>query len=100
MTLLVKQAIRGDTEAFIQLMESNKHMLYKIAKCYLKREEDIADAMQETMLAAFEHIHEVKKPSYFKTWLTRILINKCVDVLREDQRIVAMDIVPDQPYFD
>lgn len=100
MTLLVKQAIRGDTEAFIQLMEGNKHMLYKIAKCYLKSEEDIADVMQETMLAAFEHIGELQKPRYFKTWLTRILMNNCFDVLRQGQGTIPLENVPEQAYFN
>ena len=83
MEIHVKKAVLGDAEAFIWLMEENKHMLYKIAKGYLQREEDIADAIQETMLAAFEHIGEVKKASYFRTWLIRILINKCMDILRK-----------------
>lgn len=100
MNLLVKQAIHGDAEAFIELMEANKHMLYKVARGYLKSEEDIADVLQETMLAAFEHIRDLQKPAYFKTWLTRILINKCMDILRESQRMVVTDEVPEQVYFN
>ena len=45
MEIHMKKAAGGDAEAFIWLMEENKHMLYKIAKGYLRREEDIADAM-------------------------------------------------------
>lgn len=37
----MEKAAGGDAEAFIWLMEENKHMLYKIAKGYLRREEDI-----------------------------------------------------------
>lgn len=98
MEIHVKKAVLGDAEAFIWLMEENKHMLYKIAKGYLQREEDIADAIQETMLAAVEHIGEVKKASYFRTWLIRILINKCMDILRKEKRFSGFKEVPEQTY--
>lgn len=96
MEIHMKKAAGGDAEAFIWLMEENKHMLYKIAKGYLRREEDIADAMQETMLAAFEHIGEVKKASYFRTWLTRILINKCMDTLQKEKRFTDLREFPEK----
>ena len=98
MEIHMKKAAGGDAEAFIWLMEENKHMLYKIARGYLRREEDIADAMQETMLAAFEHIGEVKKAAYFRTWLTRILINKCMDILRKEKRFTDLREFPEQTY--
>ena len=84
---LVKQAQRGD--AFVALIEKYKMDLYKVAKAYLKNEEDVADVMQETTLSAWEHLGELKKAAYFKTWLTRILINNCNNVLRERKRCIA-----------
>lgn len=42
---LVRQAQNGNLDAFVQLMEQSKQSLYKVAKSYLKREEDVADAM-------------------------------------------------------
>lgn len=89
--LLVKRAQKGDTEAFIQLIEENKTALYKVARGYLRDEEDIADAMQDTVLSAYEHIGELKTASYFKTWVTRILINRCTDLLRRQRRTVPID---------
>lgn len=89
--LLVKRAQKHDTDAFIQLVEENKTALYKVAKSYLKNEEDVADAIQDTILSAFEHIGELKTVSYFKTWLTRILINHCTDIVRRQRRMVSME---------
>lgn len=86
--LLVKKAQKGDTDAFVELMEMHKTALYKVAKSYLKSEEDIADAMQDTILSAYEHIGELKKSAYFKTWITRILMNHCNDVLRRQRHFV------------
>ena len=89
--LLVKQAQRGDPDAFIELIEKYKKDLYKTAKAYLKREEDVADAMQDTILSAWEHIGDLRKAAYFKTWLTRILINHCNDILSERKRCMLTE---------
>lgn len=86
--LLVKKAQKGDTDAFVELIEMHKMALYKVAKSYLKSEEDIADVMQDTILSAYEHIGELKKSAYFKTWITRILMNHCNDVLRRQRHFV------------
>lgn len=88
--LLVKRAQKGDAEAFVELMEAHKMALYKVAKSYLKSEEDIADVMQDTILSAYEHIGELKKSAYFKTWITRILMNHCNDLLKRQKHFVKM----------
>lgn len=83
---LIQRAQKGDAEAFITLMEQSKEKMKRIAFSYLKQEEDVADAMQDTVLDAFEHIHDLKKTEYFQTWLTRILINNCTDIYRKNMR--------------
>ena len=94
--LLIKRAPKHDTDAFIQLIEEYKTALYKVAKTYLKNEEDVADVIQGTILSAYEHIGELKTVSYFKTWLIRILINHCTDVVRQQKRVVSMEQAEEQ----
>lgn len=91
MELLIKRAMEGDAEAFIQLMELCEQSMYKTAKAILANEEDIGDAIQEAILAAYKNISSLKEPSYFKTWLTRILINKCKDIIKENQKVILID---------
>lgn len=86
MSFLVRRAMRGDAAAFVKLIEQEKTNMYKITCCYLKNEEDKADAIQETVLTCYEKLHMLKNPAYFKTWMTRILINKCQDILRDNKR--------------
>lgn len=90
--LLVKRAQRGDTEAFIRLMDRHRLSLYKVAKSYLKNEEDIADVMQDTILSAYEHLKDLKQAAYYKTWITRILINHCIDLLNEQRRSIPTSL--------
>ncbi len=82
---LVKRARHGDAEAFITLIEACKMTMRRVALGYLKNEEDVADAIQDTILDAYEHISSLKKEEYFKTWLVRILINRCTKRYRMNQ---------------
>lgn len=91
MRSLVKKAQQQDAEAFIQLMEMHKESMYKIAHSYLKRDADIADVMQETILDCFEKIQTLKDPNYFKTWLIRILINNCNDIIRKESKVCLLE---------
>lgn len=93
MEILVRKAKKGDAEAFITLMEQNRQSMIRIAFAYLGNEEDVADAMQETILAAYEKLDTLRKAEYFRTWLIRILINHCIAIRRDRSRTVPMDEV-------
>ncbi len=95
MKRLVKRAQGGDADAFVQLMEENRQSMYKTAICYVKNPEDAADIIQDTILTAFEKIGDLREASYFKTWLMRILINKCNDFLDERSWEMAFEEVPE-----
>lgn len=96
MKRLVKRAQNGDADAFVQLMEENRQKMYKVVICYVNNPEDAADIMQDTMLTAFEKIQDLKEPGYFRTWLTRILINKCKDFLDKRSWEIAFDEMPEK----
>ncbi len=84
---LVRLARKGNGDAFGELIEKHMQCMYKTAWTYLKNDEDVADAIQDTVLVCFEKLHTLKHEKYFKTWLTRILINKCKDLLRKKSRL-------------
>lgn len=74
---LIKKIQQGDEQAFKQLTQSIEHDLYRIAKTRLKDDDDIKDAIQNTMMYVYRHAKKVKNQEYFKTWMIRILINEC-----------------------
>ena len=74
---LVKKARDGDKESFIELIHYVEKDLYMLANVKIDNLEDINDVIQETILRAFEGIKNLKEPKYFKTWITKILINEC-----------------------
>lgn len=91
MELLIKRAQKGDEEAFIAVIDTLMPQMYKVAKARLKNEEDIGDAIQETILSAFANLKKVKEPVYFKTWITKILMNKCNDIVRKNKVLYVDD---------
>ena len=95
MQALIEKAVRGDAEAFLELIDRNSMAMYKVAYAILNNDNDVADAIQETILSCFEKIHTLKKPEYFKTWLIRILVNNCIVILRHYHRENLSDEIPE-----
>ena len=77
MEQLIKLAKEGNQEAFTKAILLIEDELYKIARARLDCESDIEDAVQETIIEAFYSLKKLRKIEYFKTWIIRILINKC-----------------------
>lgn len=92
---LVKAAKRKNADAFSKLIDSQMQSLYKTAYAILKNNEDAADAIQETILICWEKLPTLKKNQFFKTWITRILINECYKVLEQNKKIVYFE---DEPF--
>ena len=65
--------------------------LYRVAKAMVGNEEDCADAAQQAILRAWERLDTLRQPQYFRTWLTRILINECKGILRQRGRQAPYD---------
>lgn len=74
---LIQKAQRGDTESFTKIIIEIENDLYKIAKTRLSNEDDIEDAIQETMIETYKSIKKLREPKKLKKWIIKILINKC-----------------------
>ncbi|MGL6184239.1 MAG: sigma-70 family RNA polymerase sigma factor [Clostridium chrysemydis] len=87
----VYKAKKGDKDSFSKLIKENKLNLYKVSKGILKRECDIEDAIQNTIINAYENIENLREEKYFKTWLIRILINECKKILIKSKDIISLE---------
>ncbi len=88
---LIKKAQEGDKEAFTDLILQFKDDLYKIAKSRLKEDEDVYDAIQETIMIAFQSISKLKQIKSFKAWLIKILINESNNIYRKKKKIISLN---------
>ena len=80
-----------DREEFTRAVLEYENTLYRVAKSMLGSEADCADAAQNALLRAWERLHTLRDPAYFKTWLTRILINECRAILRQRARYAQLE---------
>ena len=74
--------------------------MYRVAWTYLGNDEDAADAISETVLVCYEKIETLKKDAYFKTWMIRILINQCKDILKHRSRIQSKAEMQESAFED
>ena len=89
---LVRKAKNGDNEAFNNLIVEYQEILYKIAKSRLNSEDDICDVVQNTLISAYKSLNTLKNNKYFKTWLIKILINKCNDFyIKNNQNMIPFE---------
>ena len=87
----VKRAKRGDKEDFCNLIRLNKVAVYRVAKAILNKEEDIEDAVSESILKAYKNIQTLKDEAFFKTWLIRIVINESNNLYKKRSKEIAVD---------
>lgn len=78
-------------EALGQLILDSDEALYRIAKSILYNDADCADAIQNTIVKAFSKLYSLRKEEYARTWLIRILINECKQILRTDKKVISLE---------
>jgi len=67
---------------YVQRVREMENRLYRIAQAMLWRHADCVDAVQETVFRGWMKKRSIRERSYFETWIIRILINVCKDMLR------------------
>jgi RNA polymerase sigma-70 factor, ECF subfamily len=85
-TDLVARAQAGDDDAFAGLVEGHRRELELHCYRLLGSAQDAEDTVQETFLAAWQHIAGFETRSSVRTWLHRIATNRCLDALRSARR--------------
>src|SRR6266498_1672041 len=93
---LVKAAQKGDMLAFEELVARHRDKIYARAFSIMRNEEEAIDLSQEAWVKAWQRLAQFQGDSSFATWLTRIVINLCLDQIRRQKRhraesIEAMD---------
>ena len=84
-----------DKDFFVKEIEAHSGMLYRVAYTILRNDDACKDALQDTALKAWEKRGTLKELRYFRTWITRILINTCYDTQRKRRRMVSIEDVPE-----
>ena len=84
-----------DREFFIREIEAHSGMMYRVAYTILRNDDVCRDALQDAALKAWEKRNTLREEAFFRTWMTRILINTCYDTQRKRRRLVSLDEIPE-----
>jgi len=93
---LVRAAQRGDMAPFEELVARHRDKIYARAYSMMRNEEEATDLSQEAWVKGWQRLGQFQGESSFGTWMTRVVINLCLDQLRKQKRqrtesIEAMD---------
>nr|WP_276322098.1 sigma-70 family RNA polymerase sigma factor [Paenibacillus thalictri] len=90
----MRSIVAGDREAFRLLMEKYRNYMYKVVYSVLGHPKDAEDVTQEALVKLYVSLPQYKFEG-FKTWMTRIAVNKAIDYKRAREHRV--ELVFDQP---
>jgi RNA polymerase sigma-70 factor (ECF subfamily) len=80
---LVKRVRGGDQRAFKLLVERYQRKVYAVALGMLKDKEEAMDVSQEAFIKVYKYLDHFKGDASFYTWLYRITVNICIDIIRK-----------------
>ena len=89
---LVRRSQRGDMVAFEELVLRHRDKIYARAFSMMRNEDDAVDLSQEAWVKGWQRLKQFQGESSFVTWMTRIVINLCLDQLRKHKRQRAESI--------
>lgn len=89
---LVLRALEGERAAEDALVRRHARDVARIASRLLGSRDDVEDLSQEVFLAAFEQLDRLNKPSAFRGWLLRIVINKSRMLIRKRRMLRLMGL--------
>jgi RNA polymerase sigma-70 factor, ECF subfamily len=85
-TKLIEECRGGNLNNFRKLVEATSPFVYSVAFRMLGDEDQAKDVVQETMVTVWQQLGKLRSAGTYKTWVYRIVINKCYDNLRYRKR--------------
>jgi RNA polymerase sigma-70 factor (ECF subfamily) len=90
--VMVRRAQKGSMEAFEVLVGRHRDKIYARAFSMMRNEDEAVDLSQEAWVKGWQRLKQFQGESSFVTWMTRIVINLCLDQLRKQKRQRAESI--------
>jgi RNA polymerase sigma factor (sigma-70 family) len=96
-TVLVKECLAGNEQAWSVLIDKYKSLIYSIPVRYGLPAQEAADVFQGTCLELLERLPELREPRALPKWLMQVAHHKCYRLKRQQQRLVSRDAEPNLP---
>lgn len=98
--LLIARAAEGDDDAFAVLVHRHSAPLLALAYHMLGNLSDAEEAVQDALISAWRRLPEFRGDATFRTWMYRIVTNRCLNVSRGHAPSVSLDAVPEPTAHD
>jgi RNA polymerase sigma-70 factor (ECF subfamily) len=95
---LIDECRNGNLQNFRKLIEVSAPFAYSVSYRMLGDEDEAKDVVQESMITIWQKINRIKSSESFKTWLYKIVVNKCYDRLRKRKR--NQEIRADEKFWE
>ncbi len=93
--VLVRRYLAGDANAFATLVRRHQTRVYNLCLRVLGDADDAADAAQDAFMTALRKLEEFRGDAAFTTWMHRVTVNACYDLLRKRRRQPLLRVAPD-----
>ena len=108
---VVRRVLAGDRDAFAELVEQYRKLVYHVAGHYLHNADEVDDAAQEVFFRCYRALDRYNPEYRFSTWISGITRNHCLDLLRKNSRVTVVDFeeceylatdrfTPEEAYLD
>jgi RNA polymerase sigma-70 factor, ECF subfamily len=87
----IKQVIKGDQDAFAEIVEIYSNSIYQLGYRMLGNRHEAEDIAQEAFIRAYVNIKSFNQDLKFSTWLFRIATNLCIDRIRKKKPDYYLD---------
>lgn len=88
---LARLALKGDQQAFAELVDLYQDKLYHMAYRMLNNRQEAEDVVQDTFLRVYKNLDRFDETLKFSTWIYRIATNLCIDRLRKRKPTYSLD---------
>ncbi len=89
---LIQKCCDGDRNAYRELYDHYSGELLAIAMRYMKSKHEAEDVLQEAYIKVFKNLASFDQRASLKTWLTRIVINTALNMLRKEHKNINWDL--------
>ena len=87
----IKQVLKGDQNAYADIVNLYQHKLYQICYRMLGNKQEAEDIAQEAFVRAYINLHSYDQKRKFSTWIYRIATNLCIDRIRKKKPDYYLD---------
>jgi RNA polymerase sigma-70 factor (ECF subfamily) len=92
---LIRRFLDGDVAAFTTLVRRHEARIYHLCLRILTDPDDAADAAQDAFLTALRKLDQFRGDAAFTTWMHRVAVNACYDILRRRKRTPVLRVIAD-----